>query len=170
MRGRVLQRFRQCEVQTDAEHTLPVERRVPADRRRPSLASFWQGALRPRRHAGRRREDRIYPIIDWHQPRLLIPALLIFFLSVADAFLTVTLMHHGAIEANPVMAALLDLDVRSFAGVKLLVTAIGTLVLVACARMRMFRRLPGEVFLYVVAAGYIALIAYELRMLGDITY
>ncbi len=165
-----MKQFRQCEVQAGAGDALQDERRVAADRRRPSLASFWQGALRPRRYAGRRREDRIYPIIDWHQPRLLVPALLIFFLSVADAFLTVTLIHHGAIEANPVMAALLDLDIRSFAGVKLLVTAMGTIVLVACARMRMFRRLPGEVFLYVVAAGYIALIAYELRMLGNVTY
>ena len=141
------------------------ERRGVRDRRRVTLVSYWLGALRPRRYAGRRSEDRIYPVIDWHQPRLLIPALIIFFLCVADAFLTLTLMHHGAIEANPVMAALLGLDVRGFAGVKLLLTAFGTLVLVACARMRLFRRLPGEVFLYVIAGGYMALIVYELQMI-----
>jgi hypothetical protein len=140
------------------------------ERRRPTLASYWLGALRPRRHSGRRSEDHIYPVIDWHQPRLLIPALIIFFLCVADAFLTLTLIHHGAIEANPFMAALLGLDVRSFTGVKLVLTALGTLVLVACARMRLFRRLPGEVFLYVIAGAYVALIVYELQMLDNVTH
>jgi hypothetical protein len=167
----MLQPLRTREIEPVAGTQAPEgNRRVACERRRPTLASYWLGALRPRRHAGRRREDRFYPVIDWHQPRLLVPALLIFFLCVADAFLTITLMHHGAIEANPVMAALLHLDIRSFAGVKLLVTALGTCVLVACARMHMFRRLPGEVFLYVMAAGYVALIVYELRMLGDVTY
>jgi len=166
-----LQQLRQCGIGTDTGPASPgADRRLAPERRRPTLASYWLGSLRPRRRGGRRSEDRIYPVIDWHEPRLLIPALLIFFLSVADAFLTLTLIHHGAIEANPVMAALLGLDVRGFAGFKLLVTAFGTLVLVACARMRMFRKLPGEVFLYVIAAGYVVLMVHELQMLGDVTH
>lgn len=146
------------------------ERRSNAERRRPSLFSYWIGGLRPRRRDWRRRDDRIYPVIDWHQPRMLVPALLIVFLCVADAFLTVTLIHHGAIEANPFMAALLEQGIRGFAGTKLLLTAIGTLVLVACSRMRLFRLLPGEVLLYLVAAGYVALIVYELHLLGNVTH
>ena len=165
-----MQQLRRCGIETGAgSGSREAERRAQGERRRPTLASYWLGSLRPRRRAGRRAEDRFYPVIDWHEPRLLIPALIIFFLSVADAFLTLTLIHHGAVEANPVMAALLGLDVRGFAGFKLLVTALGTLVLVACARMRMFRRLPGEVFLYLIAAGYVVLIAHELRMLGDVS-
>lgn len=146
------------------------ERRSRVERRRPSLVSYWIGGFRPRRRDGRRRDDRIYPVIDWHQPRVLVPALLIFFLCVADAFLTVTLIHHGAIEANPVMASLLAFDIRGFMGAKLLLTAIGTLVLVACSRMRLFRLLPGEALLYLVAAGYVALIVYELHLLGNVTH
>lgn len=146
------------------------ERRTHSERRHPSLSSYWIGGMRPRRRDGRRHGDRIYPVIDWHRPRVLVPALLIFFLCVADAFLTLTLMNHGAIEANPVMAALLDHDIRGFTGAKLLLTAVGTLVLVACSRMRLFRLLPGEVLLYLVAAGYIVLIGYELHLLGNVTH
>ncbi len=146
------------------------ERRCNVERRRPSLASYWVGGVRPRRRQGRRGADRIYPVIDWHQPRVLVPALLIVFLCVADAFLTVTLLHHGAIEANPFMASLLALDVRGFIGAKLLLTATGTLVLVACARMRLFRLLPGEVLLHLVAGGYVALVVYELHLLVDVTH
>lgn len=158
------------EIEVVTVGVLAGERRSSAERRRPSLSSYWIGGMRPRRRDGRRRDDRIYPVIDWHQPRVLVPALVIFFLCVADAFLTVTLIHHGAIEANPFMAVLLEQDVHSFAWTKILLTAIGTLVLVACSRMRLFRLLPGEVLLYVVAGGYIALIVYELHLLGDVTH
>jgi hypothetical protein len=41
-------------------------------------------------------------------------------------------------------------------------------VLVACARMRLFRFLPGEALLYVVVGCYSGLIAYELHLLENI--
>jgi hypothetical protein len=153
-----------------AEPAAQGDRRRNSDRRHPTLVSYWIGGVRPRRRDGRRSDDRIYPVIDWHHPRILVPALLIFFLCVADAFLTVTLIHHGAIEANPVMATLLDLDIRGFTGAKLLLTAAGTFVLVACSRMRLFRRLPGEALLNVVALAYVVLIGYELHLLGNVSY
>ena len=84
------------------------------------------------------------PIIDWYSPRLLIPVLTILGLCVLDGLLTVMLMKHGAAELNPVMALFLPHNLLWFAFVKLALTGVGLCVLVACSRMRLFRRIPGE--------------------------
>lgn len=130
-----------------------------------TLAAFWRGALHPRRLAGRRRRDRLYPVIDWHSPRVLALVITILGLCVLDGVLTVTLMSHGAREANPVMALFLPDNLPLFAAVKLALTTVGIVVLVACSRMRLFRRIPGEAMFYVVLMLYGALVAYELRLL-----
>ena len=67
-----------------------VERRVnKLDRRSVTLRSLLKGGLTPRRRGGRRATDHEQPI-DWHDPHLLLLALAMLVLSVADAFLTVT--------------------------------------------------------------------------------
>jgi hypothetical protein len=130
-----------------------------------TLAAYWRGALRPRRFAGRRGRDRIYPVIDWHSPRVLALVVGILGLCVLDGALTVILISHGAEEANPVMALFLPHNLPWFAAVKLALTAIGMLVLVACSRMLLFRAIRGEAVLYVVLAVYATLVIYELRLL-----
>jgi hypothetical protein len=133
-----------------------------------SFAAYWHGARSPRRRAGRRASDTIYPIVDWHSPHLLIPALAILAMCVLDGVLTVVLMTHGAAEMNPVMALFLPHNLLGFALVKLTLTGLGVCLLVACSRMRLFRRIRGEFFVYAVLAGYLALITYELRMLDAV--
>jgi hypothetical protein len=130
-----------------------------------TLAAYWRGALHPRRVAGRRRRDRLYPIVDRHSPRVLALVITILGLCVLDGVLTVTLMSHGAREANPVLALFLPDNLPWFAAVKLALTTVGMVVLVACSRMRLFRRIPGETMLYVVLALYAGLVVYELRLL-----
>ena len=95
----------------------------------------------------------------------LIPAFAILCLCVLDAVLTVMLMKHGAVELNPVMAWFLPQNLMAFALSKLTLTGGGLCVLVACSRMRLFRRIPGEVVMYAVLGVYVWLIAYELRLL-----
>ena len=95
-------------------------------------------------------------------------AVMILLLSVADALLTLTLISHGALEENPVMAPLLQGSAEGFAAVKLGLTAIGVLVLMAVARVRAFGRLPVGALLYVVLTAYAVLVAYELRMLYSV--
>lgn len=146
---------------------IQVERRSGIDRRELTVAAYMHGALRPRRRAGRRSRDS-YPIIDWHSPRVLALVFAILSLCVADGVLTVMLMNHGAAELNPVMALFVPHNLLGFIAVKLSLTGIGVAVLVACSRMRLFRRLPGESLLYAVLAGYLALIWYELEMLSNI--
>jgi hypothetical protein len=144
------------------------DRRHRPDRRKRTLAAYWHGARNPRRRAGRRAIDRIYPIIDWHSSRVFALIMLILTLCVADGVLTVILMSHGAIEANPIMAWFVPHELGWFAGIKLLLTSAGMVVLAICSRMRVFRGIPGELFLYAVLGSYIALVVYELRLLDYI--
>lgn len=150
-----------------AKDRVPIERRSGVERRQMSVAAYWRGALNPRRRFGRRASDRTYPIIDWHSPRLLALVLLILGLSALDGVLTIMLMSQGAYEANPLMALFVPHHLGWFAAVKLVLTSMGAAVLVACARMRLFRFLPGEALLYFVVGCYGALIAYELYLLEN---
>jgi hypothetical protein len=141
------------------------DRRSGIDRRNQGLAAYWHGARNPRRRGGRRAADLRYAIVDWHSPRLLIPVFTILCLCMLDGLLTVTLMRHGAAELNPLMALFLPHNLLWFALIKLALTGAGLCVLVACSRMKLFRRIPGEVLVYVVLGAYVWLIAHELRML-----
>ncbi|MGH8179137.1 MAG: DUF5658 family protein [Steroidobacter sp.] len=144
-------------------HELQLDRRSGSERRHATVGAYWRGAMQPRRRNGRRESDQ-YPIIDWHSPRVLAVVVTILGLCVLDGVLTVMLMSHGATEMNPVMAMFLPHDLGMFAAVKLSLTSVGMFVLVACSRMRVFSAIPGEAFLYIVLAGYIALIGYELEL------
>jgi len=146
------------------EITGQDRRNSNSDRRARTLGAYWHGSLNPRRRSGRRTTDRLYPFIDWHSSRVFALIMLILLLCVADGTLTVILMSHGAIEANPLMALFVPDELGWFAAVKLVLTANGMVVLTICSRMRVFRTFPGEALLYAVLAGYIVLIVYELRM------
>ena len=141
-----------------------VERRRGGDRRRLTLRSFLQGGLNPRRRGGRRAGEQHLPV-DWHEPYLLFLSLTILLLSVADAFLTITLIMGGAQEANPVMAYVLRDRPEWFAAIKMGLTGPGVLVLVAMARSRVFRVMRVGLVLQGIFVVYVALIAYEWWLL-----
>jgi hypothetical protein len=143
--------------------SLP-ERRSGIDRRSMTLRSFLQGGLTPRRRGGRRAGEHHLPV-DWHEPYLLFLALTILLLSVADAFLTITLIMRGATEANPLLAFVLDEHPDLFAIVKMVLTGAGVLVLVAVARARLFRVMRVGLVLQGIFVGYVALITYEWWLL-----
>ena len=95
-----------------------VERRHGPDRRHTSLRSFLKGGITPRRRGGRRADEQHLPI-DWHEPYLLFLSVMILLLSVADAFLTLTLIMGGAQEANPLLAFILRDHPELFAVIKM---------------------------------------------------
>jgi hypothetical protein len=134
------------------------------DRRRVTLRSFLQGGITPRRRGGRRADEQHLPI-DWHEPYLLFLAVMILLLSVADAFLTLTLIMGGAQEANPLLAFVLEEHPEFFAALKMGLTGSGVLVLVAVARTRLFRIMRVGVLLQGVFVAYVALITYEWWLL-----
>jgi hypothetical protein len=128
------------------------------------VLSFLRGGLTPRRRGGRRADEQHLPI-DWHEPYLLALSVTILLLSVADAFLTLTLIMGGATEANPLLAFVLRDHPHLFAIVKMTLTGLGVLVLVALARTRVFRIMRAGVVLQGVFVAYVALIGYEWWLL-----
>ena len=143
------------------------ERRLDYDRRRLTWLTFAQGCLTPRRRRARRADEHDM-LIDWHEPHLLFLALSILLLSIADAFLTLTLLTHGAEEVNPVLYYVLHEYPAAFALIKLLLTAVGVIVLVAMARATVFRRIRVTSIIHGFLAGYVTLIGYECWMLAQI--
>ncbi len=146
-----------------------VERRVSqVDRRRLSVRSILRGAFSPRRRAGRRTSDEDTPI-DWHRPHLMFLSLVMLGLSVADAFLTVTLLNSGAEEANPLLALFVTLHPSLFAAVKMALTGVSIVLLVAVAQSRLFRVISGRLVFQSLVLAYLALVLYEswlLRVMG----
>ena len=67
----------------------------------------------------------------------------------------------GAEEANPLLAFVLSEHPRLFAAVKMALTGIGALLLVALARARVFKLVRVSLFLYALVAAYVALVVYE---------
>ncbi len=89
----------------------------------------------------------------------------IVLLSVADAFLTIMLMSRGADEVNPIMAPLICGNIAAFAALKIGVTAVGVVCMVALARYRFMRVVRVEAMMYSILIAYFGLIGYELWML-----
>ncbi|HEY0942387.1 MAG TPA: DUF5658 family protein [Steroidobacter sp.] len=150
-----------------AKERVTPERRSGVERRHHTLAAYWRGALNPRRRAGRRTSDHNYAIVDWHSPRVLALVMLILGLSMLDGVLTLLLIGQGANEVNPFMALFVPHNLGWFAFIKLSLTSLGAAVLVACARMKLFRLFPGELLLYLVVACYVVLVGYELTLLEN---
>jgi hypothetical protein len=138
------------------------------ERRERTLFAYLYGGHRPRRLNGRRAADRVYPFIDWHSPRILVLALGILGLCVADGVMTIVLMAHGATEENPFMALFLPDSLGWFAAIKLTLTAVCLSVIVACSRMRLLRAIPGEAVMYLILAAYALLLGYELQLLTQL--
>ncbi len=146
---------------------VPERRVADRDRRRKLMFSLFYGGLRPRRRTGRRASDHYRPIIDWHGPGLLTSAVLVLVLCVVDAFLTLWLMTDGAIEANPLMAPLIDGGARGFAISKLALTGCGILTMVAMANFRVFRLIRVGTLVHTILAAYVALVCYELMLVAQ---
>jgi hypothetical protein len=143
--------------------TIP-DRRLGYDRRRLSLRTFLRGGVTPRRRSGRRGAEA-GALVDWHEPHLLLLSIMILLLSVADAFLTLTLLTRGAHEANPILAFVLERYPELFATVKMALTGAGVLVLVAMARATVFRVIKVSSIIHWCLGGYVVLIAYEWWLL-----
>jgi hypothetical protein len=148
-------------------HEMPPESRERRreDRRAMTLKTLLRGGFVPRRRGGRRASDGELPV-DFHEPYLLIVAVVMLGLSVADALLTVKLMTDGAEEANPLLAFVLNEHPRLFAVVKMALTGAGVVLLVALSRTRVFRVVRTGVLLPLLALAYLGLVVYEAWLVG----
>ena len=137
------------------------------ERRRAVLHALWRGNFERRRMAPRRSAERHMVVTDWFHPQWLAVGMLILLLCSADALLTLTLISHGALEVNPVMAPLVSGSGHAFAAWKLGLTALGVVFLTLLARLQVFGRTVGAV-LYVILGLYVVLVGYELFLLRNI--
>ena len=126
------------------------------------------GSFNPRRRSPRRGSEASFAAVDWHHPQWLGVAILILLLSCADAFLTLTLIDHGAYEVNPLMAPLVAGSPLLFTLVKVGLTGGGVVILTLLARLRAFRRIPIGAVLYALLATYAVLVVYEAQLLERI--
>jgi hypothetical protein len=146
---------------------MPTERRDWSDRRLRVWWSVLYGSFNPRRRLPRRLDGSRFHWVDWHATHLLAVAIAILSLSVADALMTVTLLAGGAIEVNPVMAAVIERSPGLFAAFKMGMTGIGVTLMVFLARYRFLGRVRVELVLYAILAIYIGLMGYEFWMLRE---
>ena len=145
-----------------------VERRSALDRRTFTWRTVAYGFIRSRRRGSRRADDGDVLFLDWHHPWLFFLAVGTMFLSSVDAFLTLRLIERGMIEANPVMAGMLELGTGWFATSKMLLTGGGILTLVFLAKTRFLNRLRTGLFLTVFFSGYCCLVCYQLVSLFNV--
>jgi hypothetical protein len=96
-------------------------------------------------------------------------ALGILVLSALDAALTLTLMQHGASEANPLLRPLIEHDRHEFINLKLLLTAVPLVLLVAHSRFVIYRYIRVERIIHGLLLVYLVVIAYELLLLNFLT-
>jgi hypothetical protein len=143
------------------------ERRVTRDRRRSVLRALWHGNFTRRRHSPRRGGERHVVVTDWFHPQWLAVSIAILLLCGADALLTLTLISHGAVEINPLMAPLVQNSVELFTFWKIGVTTTGVVLLTVLAKLKVMGQGVGTA-LYLVLAVYALLVGYELFLLRNI--
>ena len=143
--------------------------RGPDRRRHHPWFAHWSWAFKGRRQGLRRVDDHTNHVaaLDRFEPRVLVLALTMIVLSAMDATFTLTLVERGsATEANPFMDFLMGTNVRAFVGLKIVLTGLGTIVMVAYSRALIFRRVRVEHAMVVLIGAYAALICYEMGLLG----
>ena len=138
-----------------------LNKREGLDRRNFSWRTVVFGfALSRRRHL-RREEDADILFLDWHHPWLFFLSVGIMLLSCVDAFMTLRLLEHGMIEANPIMASLLGQGTGVFAVTKVLMTGTSILILVFLAKSRFLNRFRTGLILTFFFSCYACLVCYE---------
>lgn len=145
-----------------------VERRVGTERRDFSTWTLLQCATAPRRMWGRRRSDRHYPMLDRFDSGMVTLAVVLMLCSIADSIFTLMLLSRGGTELNPIMNLLLQQSVWAFTGVKMMLTAIPAILLVATGNMLLFNRWRARSLLGAMVGLYGGLIVYELLLLSAV--
>ena len=143
-----------------------IERREGADRRTYTVRTLRQCVSAPRRTRGRRSSDRRYPIVDHFDAGMLALAVLLMGLSITDSIFTLTLISRGGSELNPIMNWFLGHSVWAFTIVKMLLTGIPAILLVATGNVLLYGRWRARSILAALVGLYAGLIVYEIALLS----
>ena len=144
------------------------ERRGQKDRRRHNWHTVTYCGLHGRGRRRHARRDGHNYYLDWYDPKLVLTGLGIVLLSSLDALLTLTLLNHGAYEANQLMAHLMEFGTVTFVVTKVAITCFGMLFLLMHSHFQILKITNGKQMLKLLLAVYGALILYEIVLLGII--
>ncbi len=142
-----------------------IDKRSDPERRNFSWRTVFFGYLRSRRRDTRRTDEHEPLFTDYHHPWLFFLATSIMLLSCFDAFFTLQLLDMGAIEINPVMAAVIGESTLTFSVTKMLLTSFGILALVFLARSMFMSRIRTGLILTFFFSCYAVLVCYEFVFL-----
>lgn len=143
----------------------PGRRATRVDRRRYSFETLRRSVVDPRRFGARRREDRRFPMLDRFDAGMLAMAVALLGFSILDSLFTLILLSRGGSELNPFMNWVLGYGVWAFTAVKMTLTAVPAVLLVATGNLRLFG-MRARSMLAVLVGLYAGLIVYELMLLS----
>jgi len=108
-------------------------------------------------------------LADRYQQSLFGVVVLILFLSVIDAILTLFLINHGAIEINPIMAFYLGVGPYTFLFVKYALTSVGLILLLLFRRffLRSMRVFAGSL-LYLILIAFLGVVSWQLYLVHSV--
>ncbi|HET8701189.1 MAG TPA: DUF5658 family protein [Nitrococcus sp.] len=122
---------------------------------------FWCGG---RRRCPRRAGERDHGYTDVYGSGVMASVAVVMGGCVLDALLTLYLLDNGATEANPFMATVLTLGMGEFILIKVAATSIALLLLAIHHGFLLYRRLRVRHIMVGLAAGYVALLLYQLEL------
>ena len=119
-----------ADVRLRPRYRLNLDRRTAGERRDSRRGSGLRHFMSGRRQQVRRRIDRDRVVyLDRYSKTVFRLIVLILVFSLVDAFLTLLLIDHGAVELNPLMAFYLNIGPMPFVAVKYALTSLSVLVL-----------------------------------------
>lgn len=142
-----------------------INRRFSEDRRSYSVTTLYSCLTSPRRFRGRRSSDRRFAVMDKFDSGIGFMALGLMVLSILDSVFTLSLIAAGGSEVNPFMNWLLGHSLFAFVGVKMVLTAVPALILVATGNLLVFGYIRARSILAAMVGMYAGLIFYELALL-----
>jgi hypothetical protein len=150
-----------------SQHSPKPERRRGGDRRKsPTSPLSWHSLFGSRRHNRREADRANHWYVDRYDSASVLAFVSTLLLSVADAFLTLKLVHDGATELNPVMDFYLKAGPPPFVMAKYLLTASCLILLLVHKNYRVLAgRMATWNILYIVPFLYGLLIAYEVNLM-----
>ena len=146
------------------------DRRSGLERRKSSSLNFRSLIDGGNRINIRRQEDRkrIF-FVDQYSPKLFIAIVVVLFLCVIDALLTLLLIGHGAHETNPILAYLLDVGPYTFFIPKYVITISAILGLVIFRNTGISRfNINPHLLLIFIAGLYSIVVAWQLYLISEV--
>jgi len=148
------------------------DRRSGKDRRSNDVPSAKSLFIYRSRKKVRRKDDKYkMSYLDQYGSGIFIAIVLLLFLSIIDAFLTLFLIDHGASEINPIMAYFLKFGPITFVSFKYFFTSYSILVLLIFSNffIRKLKIYTHSLFSYAVGM-FMIVIGWELFLMSRILF